>query len=77
MPVVAWLDTPPDLHINPHEVVEAFWQPLDTLGKPVVEEWHLRGMLRQVPFWPVHRVPLWGLTACVLAELMAILDMDP
>lgn len=73
LPVVAWLAADVDLTIHPHEVEEAFWQPLAALGEPLVEEWDLRGTKRQVPCWRVHRVPLWGLTACVLSELKTIL----
>lgn len=74
LPLVAWMETDVDLSIHPHEVEEAFWQPLGALGEPIVEEWDLRGTTRLVPFWRVHRVPLWGLTACVLSELKTILN---
>jgi 8-oxo-dGTP pyrophosphatase MutT (NUDIX family) len=74
LPVVAWMDAPPGLRIDPREVEEAFWLPLASLGDPVVEEWDLRGTKRLVPCWRVHRVPLWGLTACVLEELRTILN---
>lgn len=74
IPVVAWVDAPAIPVIHPQEVEEAFWQPLADLGEPLVEEWDLRGTKRQVPCWRVHRVPLWGLTACVLSELKTILN---
>lgn len=75
-PIVAWLDEDIPIRIHPDEVEEAFWQPLDELGEPTVTEWTLRGTTMLVPHWPVHRVPLWGLTACVLEELRQLLNVD-
>lgn len=74
MPIVAWLHQDVPVIPNPDEVDEAFWQPVDALGEPIVSEWELRGMKLMVPHWPIHRVPLWGLTACVLEELKTILQ---
>jgi 8-oxo-dGTP pyrophosphatase MutT (NUDIX family) len=76
LPIVAWLDEDVPIRIHPDEVEEAFWQPLDELGEPTVTEWELRGMKMLVPHWPVHRVPLWGLTACVLEELRQLLNVE-
>ncbi len=74
LPIVAWLDEEVPIRIQPDEVDEAFWQPLDDLGEPLISEWELRGMKLMVPHWPIHRVPIWGLTACVLEELKTILQ---
>lgn len=76
LPVVAWMDVPPGLRIDPREVEEAFWLPLASLGEPLVEEWDLGGTKRLVPCWRVHRVPLWGLTACVIEELRTMLNVE-
>lgn len=76
LPIVAWLHEEVPVRIHPDEVEEAFWQPLDELSDPVVTEWELRGRKMLVPHWPVHRVPLWGLTACVLSELKTILNVE-
>ncbi|MEN9839537.1 MAG: hypothetical protein RL177_1016 [Bacteroidota bacterium] len=76
LPIVAWLDVDVPIRIHPDEVEEAFWQPLDELGEPTVTEWELRGLKMLVPHWPVHRVPLWGLTACVLEELRQLLNVE-
>ncbi len=76
LPIVAWLHEDVPIRIHPDEVEEAFWQPLDELGEPVVTEWELRGRNMLVPHWPVHRVPLWGLTACVLSELRQLLNVE-
>lgn len=76
LPIVAWLHDDVPIRIHPDEVEEAFWQPLDELGEPLITEWELRGMKMLVPHWPVHRVPLWGLTACVLSELRQLLKFQ-
>jgi len=76
LPIVAWLHEQVPIRIHPDEVEEAFWQPLDDLGEPLITEWELRGMHVLVPHWPVHRVPLWGLTACVLEELRHLLNIE-
>lgn len=76
LPIVAWLHEDVPIRIHPDEVEEAFWQPLDELGEPLITEWELRGMNVLVPHWPVHRVPLWGLTACVLSELRQLLNVE-
>lgn len=76
LPIVAWLHEDVPIRIHPDEVEEAFWQPLDELGEPLITEWELRGMKMLVPHWPVHRVPLWGLTACVLSELRQLLKFQ-
>jgi 8-oxo-dGTP pyrophosphatase MutT (NUDIX family) len=76
LPIVAWLHEDTQIRIHPDEVEEAFWQPLDDLGEPLITEWELRGMHVLVPHWPVHRVPLWGLTACVLEELRQLLNVE-
>jgi len=76
LPIVAWLHEDVPIRIHPDEVEEAFWQPLDELGEPLITEWELRGMHVLVPHWPVHRVPLWGLTACVLSELRQLLKFQ-
>jgi 8-oxo-dGTP pyrophosphatase MutT (NUDIX family) len=76
MPIVAWLHQDVPIIPHPDEVDEAFWQPLDALGEPVISEWELRGMKLMVPHWPIHRVPLWGLTACILEELKQMLNVE-
>jgi 8-oxo-dGTP pyrophosphatase MutT (NUDIX family) len=76
LPIVAWLHEDVPIRIHPDEVEEAFWQPLDELREPLITEWELRGMKVLVPHWPVHRVPLWGLTACVLSELRQLLNVE-
>lgn len=78
-PVVGFLDYVPELILNPAEVEEAFSVELESLlGKKnlTVENWDLRGQATyKVPYWDVHRVPLWGATAMILSELLELYRM--
>jgi 8-oxo-dGTP pyrophosphatase MutT (NUDIX family) len=72
-PVAGFLDGSPDLIINPNEVKEAFSIALGLLldeKNLAVEEWQLHGERCEVPYWNVHRVPLWGATAMILSEFV-------
>lgn len=72
LPVVGVVASKPDLRLQESEVAHAFWIRLADLGEPRTELWELNGMRLQVPHWPVHRVPLWGLTAAIVAELVGV-----
>lgn len=73
-PVVGMLDYTPQLEPNPAEVAEAFSVELDSLldkKNLTVEQWDLRdNATYRVPYWDVHRVPLWGATAMMLNEFL-------
>lgn len=75
-PIVGFLNYKPRLSLNPDEVEEAFCVKLDALldEKNITsEKWELRKDARyKVPFWNVHRVPLWGATAMILSEFLEI-----
>lgn len=74
-PVVGYLAETPDLTLNPAEVEEAFTVELNSLaGKKnlTVEQWNLREHSYHVPYWDVHRVPLWGATAMILSEFLEL-----
>lgn len=75
-PVVGFIRQKPELTINPDEVDEAFFIDLDTLVNDNYlheEEWSIRQRLYKVPFWNIHpSIPLWGATAMMLSEFMAI-----
>lgn len=75
-PVVGFIDYEPELTLNPAEVEEAFSVELESLaGKEnlTVENWELRQQATyKVPYWDVHRVPLWGATAMILSELLEL-----
>jgi 8-oxo-dGTP pyrophosphatase MutT (NUDIX family) len=70
-PVVGWLDHPPDLIPDHREVAEAFTLPLGRLYDPTCLKHtrrNLHGTTYNVPYWDVHRIPLWGATAMILSE---------
>ena len=75
-PIVGYLDERPSFSINPREVEEVFAVELQSLlhkKNLTVENWNLHTYTYRVPYWDVHRVPLWGATAMMLNELLAIL----
>ncbi|HKK47077.1 MAG TPA: CoA pyrophosphatase [Balneolaceae bacterium] len=72
-PVVGFMDQSPEFCLNPSEVEEIFTVELDSLllkKNLTVEDWDLRSHTYKVPYWDVHRVPLWGATAMMLSELL-------
>ncbi len=75
-PIVMWCTEPIELTIDPTEVEEAFWVSLADLSNSAIEEeWELNYGRMIVPHWRVHpRVPLWGATAMILAELLVIYE---
>ncbi len=76
-PVVGFLDEPQDFTPNPNEVDEIFSVSISKLvGEENFkrEEWPLRETKYIVPFWNIHRVPLWGATSMMLSELVSIYE---
>lgn len=77
-PVVAVLDRVPDLVPSPDEVAEIIHVPLQVLLQPGLRKYHrrsLEGIEYDIPYWDVHpTTPLWGATAMILAELLALLQ---
>lgn len=74
-PVIGFHELEPDLSVNPSEVREAFAVSLDMLvGEEHLktEPWELRDKTYQVPFWNIHKVPLWGATAMMMSELLEL-----
>ncbi len=72
-PVVGWVDNLPELQPEPSEVEEIIELPFNNL----LDEGHLKHMPRlirghdfEVPYWDIHRVPLWGATAMMLSEIV-------
>jgi len=75
-PIVAWCDEFPTVHPCISEVDEILYMSIEELlseSKRTVASWHLRGQNYTVPFWQIHRVPLWGATAMILSEFEAII----
>lgn len=74
-PIVGTLKEGPTFKVNPREVEEVFAVELDSLLKKknlTVEDWNLHTYKYRVPYWDVHRVPLWGATAMMLSELLDV-----
>lgn len=74
-PVVGYLDHRPDFTRNPDEVEEIFAVELHSLlhkKNLMTEDWPLSEHTYRVPYWDVHRVPLWGATAMMLNELLEL-----
>lgn len=75
IPIVGFLNQRPNFQIDPREVEEVFAVELDSLlhkKNLTVEDWNLRSHTYKVPYWDIHRVPLWGATAMMLNELLEI-----
>jgi len=74
-PVVATTDERPGFQPSEEEVAEVIEVPVDHLLEPqsVHEEtWTYRGAQYKVPFFLFGEHKIWGATAMVLAELMAV-----
>lgn len=74
-PIVGFTGSRPKFKANPAEVEEIFTVELDSLlhkKNLTVENWNLRSNSYKVPYWDVHRVPLWGATAMMLNELLEL-----
>ncbi len=75
IPIVGYMDYPPEISVNSDEVQEAFTIPFDyflTNDYLKREVWNFNGKDVEVPFWNIHTTPLWGATAMILMELIEI-----
>jgi 8-oxo-dGTP pyrophosphatase MutT (NUDIX family) len=76
-PTVAYAAERPDFVPNPDEVAEVIEAPLAHLLAPDArqeEVWEIRGAPVRVPFYAVEYHKVWGATAMVLCELLALLQ---
>lgn len=74
-PTVAWIDHRPRFQPDPSEVAQILETPLRELHNPAnlrLEEWQLRDRTAEVPFYYIHRQSIWGATAMMLSELLAL-----
>jgi 8-oxo-dGTP pyrophosphatase MutT (NUDIX family) len=74
-PVVGWSDHRPDFQADPYEVAALLETPLRRLLDPAAlrrESWDLRGQSVEVPFFDVKAQKVWGATAMMLSELLAL-----
>lgn len=75
-PVVGWMNGLPALRPDHREVAEAFTLPVRHFIDPVFLKKTnriLRGLDYEIPYWDVHRIPLWGATAMILSEFCEII----
>ena len=76
-PVVGYCTERPSFTPDPIEVAEIFTVPLSHLADPQRkrhEQWQLHNQPYTIPYWRIHRVPLWGATAMMLGEFMQIYE---
>ena len=75
-PTVACVPGPLEFRVQPDEVAEVIEAPVDHLADPASvrrETWHYGGRDVEVPFYDFEGHKIWGATAMVLAELLALL----
>jgi 8-oxo-dGTP pyrophosphatase MutT (NUDIX family) len=75
-PTVGYVDHRPDFHSDTSEVAALIEVPLATLFDPASirrEDWELRGMKVQVPFYQIGTHKVWGATAMILSEFRMLL----
>lgn len=75
-PVVAYAPEPPSFTPSEHEVAEVLLAPVRHLRLPAArceEMWELAGVPERVPYYAVGGHKVWGATAMVLCELLALL----
>ena len=76
-PFVAYVPQRPAFRPDPIEVADLLEVPLSLLLDPVTrreEEWVRDGAPVRVPFYAVGEHKVWGATATVLAEFLALID---
>lgn len=74
-PFVGFMDQEPALQANPNEVEEIITVSLDELasGERLKQKrLDFDHASFDVPYWDIHRVPLWGATAMMMCELLEI-----
>ena len=78
-PFVGWTDFRPDFHPDPYEVAKLIQAPLSDFldpGNQREEIWQLRNREVLVPFFDVQEQVVWGATAMILSELLALPAMQ-
>lgn len=75
LPVVGWTAARPDFHPDPHEVARLIEAPLADFADPAnrrTEVWDLADRRATVPIFGVQNQVIWGATAMILSELLAL-----
>lgn len=76
LPVVAYLDHPPEFHIDPREVQSLIVTTINHLLLPDTvkrKEIKVRGMEISAPYFDVANEVVWGATAMMLNELLTVI----
>lgn len=76
-PTVGWMAQRPNFRIDPYEVAQLLEVPLADFQNPAnryEEMWNLRGRQVRVPFFKIQGQTVWGATAMMLSELLAVID---
>ena len=76
-PFVGYVAQRPDFKIEEVEVAELIEAPLDALLDPAtvrMEDWELSGRVWPIPFYQFGPHKVWGATAMVLSEFVAMLE---
>jgi 8-oxo-dGTP pyrophosphatase MutT (NUDIX family) len=79
-PLVAYAPQRPAFHPDPKEVAELLDVPLALFLDPATrreEDWTWRGAPLHVPFYAVGEHKVWGATAIILAEFLALFTQLP
>ena len=74
-PTVAWIDYRPDFHTDAYEVAQLIEAPLLAILDPATrreETWTLRERQVTVPSFSLENQTVWGATAMMLSELIAL-----
>lgn len=74
-PTVGWMAQRPAFRTDPHEVERLLEVPLADFQNPAnryEEKWNLRGRQVHVPFYRIQGQAVWGATAMILSELLAV-----
>jgi 8-oxo-dGTP pyrophosphatase MutT (NUDIX family) len=74
---VAYAPQRPEFHPDPREVAKLLEVPVHLFLDPATrreEDWSRNGMVRHIPFYAVGQYKVWGATAIVLAEFMALIS---
>lgn len=77
MPYVAATPQQPSFYPDPIEVAEVLEVPLDALRDPAAlqeEDWEFDGVARRIWFYAHREHKIWGATARILSEFLAVLE---
>ncbi len=76
-PFVGYVERRPDFSVEAVEVAELVEAPVSALLDPATvreEDWEIRGGIWRIPFYQFGPHKVWGATAMILAEFVAVLE---